>query len=1203
MVRSNASIPGKILLILLTVVFTIAALAGTIVVVYKTVKVRDLGNLLSEDLIDQNYDGTIEDVVQTIAGKFGDGTLTLQDLIDISPALGSALDALVGNLENVGLFRVDKAALYSTPVTGITGSLRSVLIITGTLNDLASTAGFALPDLPVITGGQAGQATMYTRANEDGSGKIDDEFAFSSTGYAYHTRTPFYTANYTERVEAGQTEEGDPVYTEEEHPIVQWTQKKLYSLQGLEKRGTDLYYGGHLLYLRTKYTETDEDGVTAERYTYTRLTTGNDAVYSLLEQGAEGAPEEGGDPAGGDPAGGDPAAGKAADGADGGNADNEGAGEGEDAPEAAPALYDATFALRKGEGREEDIVFLGGLNDTDEDYEAVALAPVTAEDEQAVTVSLPEVAAKYRYTPLFAQLDTAPAEGSAYTEWNGKYYVPVNTYDAETGRYALDADNGGFLIADAYRDGQPLYALEYETGEELTLDEAQALAAKNVPVYVKTEGLASLPLVYAINALSDALDTDTLTLEKMDGYFGLNFADNALMQELLYVPFAYLSDSMQATLNNIALEDVLDLNADSSKTMLYLAYGEEGVGYEIAETVDEETGEVTGRELIVHERKTVGSVTTATETMQIGDLLEGESSSPLLAAVRDWTINDLSNDAKIDSLTLGQVLTVNESSPNILQQLADVCLGDISSAVDTLTVEEILGSDAIDGDPVLELLRTSSLETMADDVKALTLQELFADEVYEYHTVGAIVPAGESSAAPNRADYAALQALYGQNVNVYGAENLYVRENNTYRTYDAFKAAYDAAYGNTPEGEDYAGAVPQALFSPYYKLTEDDIASGRYDGAPLYYLAAETATGEDGTQTTTHAMRLATEVTGWKLPETLPEGVTAGTAFGVRVAVTDGEGNVTGYEYVTVTTDGNSDYYDAGRGMYLVSALYYRDAASQAVKALSLTPADYGLKSDLPDGAALFARRVYAGTYSADADTAYEQTYEQTGLYWYDPVAGRYRLLPLAAVYADAENPSKDALYYYGADGNLYAVNGAFDPETGLPVPVEGMTVVPAYFDESGKLYIYRENEGEGGASQLWDAATQTFVSGVEAAPRYAADRTQAAPEEGTKLYSYGQVTGLWKYLLLDENGVEAQCSLQNAGSLITNMRTNINRATLAELVNDGMLTIRPPEGMTVEGVLTYEINIPGSAYEGRTLGSLTINEMLSLMLSVLVQP
>lgn len=1200
MVRSNASIPGKILLILLTVVFTIAALAGTIVVVYKTVKVRDLGNLLSEDLIDQNYDGTIEDVVQTIAGKFGDGTLTLQDLIDISPALGSALDALVGNLENVGLFRVDKAALYSTPVTGITGSLRSVLIITGTLNDLASTAGFALPDLPVITGGQAGQATMYTRANEDGSGKIDDEFAFSSTGYAYHTRTPFYTANYTERVEAGQTEEGDPVYTEEEHPIVQWTQKKLYSLQGLEKRGTDLYHGGHLLYLRTKYTETDEDGVTAERYTYTRLTTGNDAVYSLLEQGAEETPEAGGDPAGGET----PAAGKAADGADSGNADNEGAGEGGDAPEAAPALYDATFALRKGEGREEDIVFLGGLNDTDADYEAVPLAPVTAEGgQEAMTVSLPEVAAQYRYTPLFAQLDAAPAEGSAYTEWNGKYYVPVNTYDAETGRYALDADNGGFLIADAYRDGQPLYALEYETGEALTLDEAQALAAKNVPVYVKTEGLASLPLVYAINALSDALDTDTLTLEKMDGYFGLNFADNALMQELLYVPFAYLSDSMQATLNNIALEDVLDLNADSSKTMLYLAYGEEGVGYEIAETVDEETGEVTGRELIVHERKTVGSVTTATETMHIGDLLEGESSSPLLAAVRDWTINDLSNDAKIDSLTLGQVLTVNESSPNILQQLADVCLGDISSAVDTLTVEEILGSDAIDGDPVLELLRTSSLETMADDVKALTLQELFADEVYEYHTVGTITPAAEGSAAPNRDDYAALQTLYGQNVNVYGAENLYVRENNTYRTYEAFKAAYDAAYGNTPEGEDYAGAVPQALFSPYYKLTESDIANGYYDGAPLYYLAAETATGEDGTQATTYAMRLATEVTGWKLPETLPEGVTADTAFGVRVAVTDGEGNITGYKYETVTTDGNSDYYDAGRGMYLVSALYYRDAASQAVKALSLTPADYGPKSDLQDGAALFARRVYAGTYSADADTAYGQTYEQTGLYWYDQVAGRYRLLPLAAVYADAENPSKDALYYYGADGSLYAVNGATDPETGLPVPVEGKTAVPAYFDESGKLYIYRENEAAGGASQLWDVAEQTFVSGVEAAPRYAADRTQAVPEEGTKLYSYGQVTGLWKYLLLDENGVEAQCSLQNAGSLITNMRANINRATLAELVNDGMLTIRPPEGMTVEGVLAYEIKISGSAYAGRTLGSLTINEMLSLMLSVLVQP
>lgn len=1149
MVRSNVSILGKILLILLTIIFTIAALAGAIVVIYKTVRVRDIGNLFSENLINQEYDGTIEDVVQTIAGKVSDGTLSLQDLVDISPALGSALDALVDNVENVGLFRVNKTALYGTPVQSLTSSLSSLLVITGTLNDLSQTLGFALPDLPVIAGGGETPVELYTRANEDGSGKIDDAFAYSSLNYEYFTRTTSFSNTFLETVDTGETDgDGNPITEERESHVVQWTKRALYSLKGVTLRGTDLYWNGNLLYLRTaRYAE---DGTTVEGYGYSRLTSANDAVYALNEQtsGETGTPDAGGE----------------------GGAEQE--------PE---TLYNATFALEQN----ETLVILTGLNEEDEDYTVVD--EVTATGEVA---SVPEVAARYKYTPLYAQLDEAPGEGVKFTEWNGKYYVCVNTADPETGRYALDSDNGGFLIAAPYRDGRELYYLDYETSEAMTLEQAQSAAAQNTAVYVKTDGLANLPLVYALDTLSSVLDTDTMTLVQMGDYFGVDFTSDNILEDLLYVPFSYLSDSMTTALNSVYLDDVLELDADSSKVMLFLAYGEEGVDYEIRETSDPETGETT-RQLVVYRRKTVGSVTTATDSMKIGDIVSVDgSSSPLLQAVQDWTINDFSNTDKVDSLTLGQVLSIGADSPNILQQLADVSLGDIGAAIDTLTVEDILGSDALAGDPLLELLRSSSLQTLADDIKSLTLQELFADEVYEYHLVASVSPAEDSN---NDAILALLQEAHAEALGKgYGGEMLYVRSGSAYRLYSDFLDEYNAASGG------YTGTMPTALYSPY--LLVEGAQADDYSGVPLYY-RAETTEGEGETAETTYSMQLATEVLGWKLPETLPDGVTADTVFGVRVYADDGS-----FTYRVVNRDETSDDYDAGKGLYLVGTLYYRDAASQAVKALSLAPAAYGLRSDLPDGAALFARRVYAADYGSAQSAGAAQLYESNGMYWFDLSAQTYRLLPLTAVYVDASLASAEnaVYYYYGESGSLYAV-GQTDGQTGLPDAVTGVDVTLAYFDADGNLYVYRANPDADGAEQLYSFRDGSFVdaSAAEVSARYAVDlsRGEALPENGAGLYRYGDVTGLWKYLLLDENGVEENYTLQSVGSLIGNMSKNISRATLRDLVQDGMLTINPPEDMSVSDVLGYTVpSVIGGEFAGRELGSLTINELINLMISVL---
>ena len=231
---------------------------------------------------------------------------------------------------------------------------------------------------------------------------------------------------------------------------------------------------------------------------------------------------------------------------------------------------------------------------------------------------------------------------------------------------------------------------------------------------------------------------------------------------------------------NITIESALSVNADSNSAMRYLAYGTEGVSY----TIETDS---TGNKYInmlrdpmtgtLYRKKKLSDLTGTDNVMGdavISDIINiDESTSGLLYAIRDWTVNDLGNQArlerlkisqvvtidenasnilkamsawrisdlsdqkKIDSLTLGDVISVGDDSPSILKALRDTRLGELAQATQELRLVDLLGTEAVQQNRLLKNLALSSVSTLAADMDNLTVGQVYGDQIYSYLDLGA----------------------------------------------------------------------------------------------------------------------------------------------------------------------------------------------------------------------------------------------------------------------------------------------------------------------------------------------------------------------------------------------------------------------------------------------------------------------------------
>ncbi|HIZ09462.1 MAG TPA: hypothetical protein H9726_03130 [Candidatus Borkfalkia avicola] len=994
MVKSTFSLGGKLLTIFLTLVIFIGAIAGTLVVVYKNVKVRTLAGMLGgENWISEEYDDTIEGFVKKVTEALS-GDISLNTLIEISPKVGDMLDGAVSNVEEIGLFKIDRDVLYATPVNELSGNVMNVVALTATLQDVADFAGFDLPAMPLIAGGGESPVDVYAQANATEDGSVDKAFSLSDTDYAYYTRETVFRSTYTQTGEDG---------TEEELPVAAEKSLPSYTLSGVTKTGNALYLNGARLYVGT------ESGDGAAVY-YTPLSENNDIVISSAEEPSQG----------------------------------EGS-----------KTYTCTFAPEENEAL---YVRTAVTEETPDGYTAVQLT-ATGKSVSVFTVALP-----YRYTALYAQVSDRPegTEGEDFFEADGRFYVPANVLD-EDGSPAVDTENGGFAVDPAFA-GQTLYVLDYD----YTAADASA-ANEETALYVHSDGVAGLPVVHAMNALTSFLNTDTMTLDSLGQFLDIP-TDNAVFDAIRYTPFAYLSDSVNSALGSIYVDEEIGVDGSSPRLLLVLAYG--------SNVQVQEDGTVVYPE---EDRRTIEDLTGSLDGLTVGDMVNtGDDPHPLLEAISGWTLDDIGNPDKLDSLTLGDVLGVDTSEGSadakILQALADVPIGEIPAEIDNITLGDMVKIG--DGDTLLGSLRGSTLKSLAEDLKALTVQQMFADDVYEYYTAGTL-----SLGADETAQIGQLKELADALAAEYGSKNLYVYTDGEYTP------VYDFI-GNHTDGE-----VPSAILSPYKKLTDGEIDDyiGEDAAAPLYML------GEDG------SMISATQATGWKAAE-------EDKTKTLYTRKTDAEGNYVlnaDGEYVYEVLSADAD------GIYATGEAWYFDAASEKMRRVDLLPAEYG-RTDAAQGKTLFTRLSYADTYAEG------KTYAQGNLFWYDTDGESWKQLPLQ----------------YDADAAAYTVNAEMLPE--------GFSL--------------------------------------------AAD---------TRLYTYGAVHGIWKYLLT-ENGAEITCPVQQVNGLVSNVRRNINALDLNALHTDGMIEVSDPALLNTD--IPYDLlGIDPETYGGETkVGGLSLNQLLDLTLRLL---
>ena len=124
-------------------------------------------------------------------------------------------------------------------------------------------------------------------------------------------------------------------------------------------------------------------------------------------------------------------------------------------------------------------------------------------------------------------------------------------------------------------------------------------------------------------------------------------------------------------------------------------------------------------------------------SLKIADVIGVDENSPaVLQAMRDrdWTLDDLNDKDTFNQLALGEVIEIDESNPDtpaLLVSLQNTSIGELSDAVNRLTLVELLGEDQVEKNSILRNLADSTVRTLADDISALSIAQVFEDKVYK----------------------------------------------------------------------------------------------------------------------------------------------------------------------------------------------------------------------------------------------------------------------------------------------------------------------------------------------------------------------------------------------------------------------------------------------------------------------------------------
>ncbi len=399
---------------------------------------------------------------------------------------------------------------------------------------------------------------------------------------------------------------------------------------------------------------------------------------------------------------------------------------------------------------------------------------------------------------------------------------------------------GGVLGVTAESDGMMLSLCYGKEGVDYDIVEGKIVpraTSENYPLTVGVLEEKATEVIYGMELGSllniDPAQADSIMMSLCYGKEGIDYTveSNKVVPVEGGKPAATLQeliDDASGLIGELEVEAVLNVNADSSSTMRYLAYGTEAEKDENGNYVTDEQGNVSSGNYYISsegekktivmrvdpengkpfEKRTVDSLKddsliegaaigdlvtidenssglmqaishwtigdmknqSKIESLNVGDVLDispdatglmaaikewtignlkqqhrierlkisdvitsGDNPSKLFQAIGSWRIKDLTAQGKIDTLTISDMLNINEDSPQILKSLAETSLGEFNTAVKTLPLKDLLGDD-LEKNKLLRTLQYSTVETLSDDLKHLSIGDVFTEEIYSYAT-------------------------------------------------------------------------------------------------------------------------------------------------------------------------------------------------------------------------------------------------------------------------------------------------------------------------------------------------------------------------------------------------------------------------------------------------------------------------------------
>jgi len=377
---------------------------------------------------------------------------------------------------------------------------------------------------------------------------------------------------------------------------------------------------------------------------------------------------------------------------------------------------------------------------------------------------------------------------------------------------SLDDINTKFGISLGADDNALLKELKYiklnDIGGTINYIQLNNLLDANTDTYVaKTSDVYIKVDQYEEISKADLKNASYIPNKGVETYvYGLKDADNnGTNDSLAYRELRYVKNaSNEYVVDNSSY--AVDFDADASTKTFYrhveykLRNGETGVDYYVesfANAIDIDSMSLISKGFIKTENTTIATFSTPllnkitatpvtnpyydlvapiTKDSKLEEsasldgyvLLEEGTASAVLQAFAYKTLDDIqSDDTFVDKLTLGEIITIDSSSSNILQTLKDTTIGDLSAKIDTLCLYQIMDivEDNFTADPngnyvrieangsyyytmfnpavhgityprysmtenpsasskVLQRLRTAKINTFSDDFKTLVLSDV-----------------------------------------------------------------------------------------------------------------------------------------------------------------------------------------------------------------------------------------------------------------------------------------------------------------------------------------------------------------------------------------------------------------------------------------------------------------------------------------------